>query len=81
MEYETKKISKCCKAVADTDEKNVHYCVSCGEDCEYEVICAICEGTGEITVDELDHDSHQYTPTGTRKCLCQVKEPETDDAG
>lgn len=32
----------------------------------------ICDGSGEVTTDELDPDSGQYMRgVGTQKCLCQ----------
>ncbi len=36
------------------------------EECEY------CGGMGEVTVMERDADSHEYAPTGTQKCICQI---------
>ena len=43
--------------------------------------CYICEDTGEIDFDERDSDSHQFAPTGVRKCVCKLDtdeyEPET----
>lgn len=34
--------------------------------------CDLCGGTGEVTYDEWDNDSHQYTRgTGIKKCICQ----------
>lgn len=77
MDYETKKVSKCCRELADQDEHKIWYCTACGKDCQYEIICAECEGTGFVDDPVYDGDSHRYHPTGKKKCLCQLK-PEED---
>lgn len=44
-----------------------------------EPVCEHCGGTGEVTVDEQVYPGEPHTaPIGTRKCICQVSEPEYD---
>jgi len=39
---------------------------------EEENVCEHCGGTGEVEAGVWDLDSHQYQPTGTQKCECQM---------
>ena len=37
--------------------------------------CEICEGTGEVAVDEFDPDSGRYMAgVGTQKCICRIEQ-------
>lgn len=37
-----------------------------------EIVCELCNNTGEVPADELDKDSGEYMPgVGTQICLCQ----------
>ena len=35
--------------------------------------CEFCGGTGEVTEDVWDDDSHTYQPTGTKRCICTLE--------
>lgn len=37
---------------------------------ENDNVCEFCEGTGEIEDYEWDDDSHNYIPSGMKKCIC-----------
>ena len=55
------------QALHGSEEENAR-----GEDPEEEA-CELCGGTGEMTFDEYDPDSHNYTRgTGIKKCLCRL---------
>lgn len=44
---------------------------------EDEEVCEFCEGTGEVSTDEVDPDSHQVMRgVGTEKCICRMKDPD-----
>lgn len=44
------------------------------ENDELEEVCEFCYGTGEVSEDIFDEDSHEYMKgVGTRKCLCQLE--------
>ena len=61
MEY----CNKCGKLV-DTDFDCEHF-EECGAEQEDEEVCQICGGTGEVSCDEWDENSHCYQPTGTKE--------------
>jgi hypothetical protein len=48
------------------------------EDDEEEVnVCPMCLGTGEVTTEEYVYPGEPHTaPIGTRKCLCQLPDPD-----
>lgn len=44
---------------------------------EEEEPCEFCGGSGEVPVDVLDEDSHEYQKgVGTKKCICQLDDDE-----
>jgi hypothetical protein len=44
-----------------------------------EFMCSYCGDTGTVDDYVYDMDSHQYQPTETRRCVCQLKEVEYDN--
>ena len=47
--------------------EDIQLCDDCSE------LCELCGGTGEVSEDVWDNDSHTYQPTGTKKCLCRTQ--------
>lgn len=42
--------------------------------------CELCDGTGEVAYDELDHDSMQYMKgVDVRPCPCTKARPEDEE--
>lgn len=71
------KVSNCCGSYMSGYYIDRKLCPDCKEPCE--PICADCEGTGVVAVDEDDGDGHTMRGTGSQKCLCQVKEEDDMD--
>jgi hypothetical protein len=85
MDYETKKISRCCGAdVYELDDKDPqgheHGCDKCERGCEFDEVCELCDGTGETDAMESVYpgEAHQAL-TGTQKCICQFHEDDGND--
>lgn len=38
----------------------------------------LCDGSGELSTDEVDSDGNIERGVGTQKCPCSIKEPEPD---
>lgn len=90
MDYETKEVSACCKAALVEDFKDnprdhhdpieIYSCAKCKKECDVEEICALCDGTGEVTTMETVWAGEPHTaPIGTEKCICQLKEEDEYD--
>lgn len=93
MNYETTRISKCCKALAveyetwgdkvntKTISGTYFMCERCKRACDTDEVCADCLGTREVAVDEDDGEGHTTGGVGTMRCLtCKaVDEDEMDD--
>ena len=82
---ETKEVSACCKDTLVEDYKNnprdhhdpiaIYTCAKCKLECEVTEVCALCLGTGEVTTMETVYQGEPHVaPTGTEKCLCQLKD-------
>ena len=72
-----------CKEKLEKDDMRgycIHYCDIHGEvePEELENECQYCGGTGEVSEDVWDEDSHRYHPTGTAVCICKIKEHEDE---
>lgn len=70
------KVSNCCQFPAKEGYEDSGICGDCLEHCEY--VCEMCEGTGEVSVDEDDGEGHTMRGVGTQKCLCQIKDRQDD---
>lgn len=48
---------------------------------ETESVCEFCCGTGEVsTMEQVWAGEPHYADIGTRFCICQIKEPDSDEA-
>lgn len=92
MEYETKEVSNCCQAALVEDYKDnprdhhdpieIYTCAKCHKECEVEEVCALCDGTGEVTTSEAVYAGEPHmADIGTERCICQLREDDYDDQG
>lgn len=81
---ETILVSTCCQADVTAHlagDESAHQCTACEKVCDVEEVCADCYGTGEVTTMEYVYAGEPHmAPIGTRRCHCQVREYEHDDA-
>lgn len=90
MEHETKEVSVCCKATPIEDYKNnprdhhdpieIYTCEKCKLECEIEEVCALCDGSGEVTTSEQVYAGEPHmADIGSEKCICQLRFDDDDD--
>lgn len=88
METPQIEVSKCCKAKPIYKARGVyvgngwkvpHLCAQCRNGCEVIKVCEYCRGTGEVDEDETDASGNIARGVNTKKCICQLHEPEEAD--
>lgn len=77
-DYETIKISKCCKVGVfddyDEDKKeSIFRCDKCGRKCETEEVCEHCYGDGFTDSEETVYQGEPYKANiGRTTCICSI---------
>jgi hypothetical protein len=81
MEYETTKVSYCCKKefLKGYSQEDIYTCPGCKRSCEAVEVCANCLGTKNVPEDEEDGEGHTMRGVGMVQCQACRKAIEEDD--
>ena len=82
--------SECCGEEAFEDYKDnprdhhdpieIYSCSKCKQECEVELVCEFCFGTGELTTMEQVYAGEPHmAPIGSRPCVCQLRDNDNDN--
>lgn len=72
----TIKLSACCDLeVFEKSEDGLYICPKCEKECNFDVVCAECLGTGELGfMEQVYNNEPHMADTGSRKCpFCDGK--------